>query len=73
MLNNWLLLGATFAVLFGTVYPTLSEAIGGARVVVDQKYFNAVMAPLGLALLALTGIGPLLPCATRLGKACGAR
>ena len=61
MLNNWLLLGATFAVLFGTVYPTLSEAIGGSRVVVDKSYFNTVMAPIGLALLALTGIGPLLP------------
>ena len=61
MLNNWLLLGATFAVLLGTVYPTLSEAIGGNRVVVEQPYFNAIMAPIGLALLALTGIGPLLP------------
>ena len=61
MLNNWLLLGATFAVLLGTVYPTLSEAIGGNRVVVEKPYFNAIMAPIGLALLALTGIGPLLP------------
>ena len=61
MLNNWLLLGATFAVLLGTVYPTLSEAIGGNRVVVEQPYFNSIMAPIGLALLALTGVGPLLP------------
>ena len=61
MLNNWLLLGATFAVLLGTVYPTLSEAINGNRVVVEQPYFNSIMAPIGLALLALTGIGPLLP------------
>ncbi|MBW3635974.1 MAG: cytochrome c biogenesis protein CcsA [Armatimonadetes bacterium] len=61
MLNNWLLLGATFAVLWGTVFPTLSEAIGGGRVTVGQEYFNRVMAPIGLLLLALTGIGPLLP------------
>ena len=61
MLNNWLLLGATFAVLLGTVYPTLTEAINGSRVVVEKPYFNAIMAPIGLALLALTGIGPLLP------------
>ena len=47
MLNNWLLLGATFAVLLGTVYPTLSEAINGNRVVVEQPYFNAIMAPIG--------------------------
>jgi cytochrome c-type biogenesis protein CcmF len=61
MLNNWLLLGATFAVLWGTVYPTLSEAIGSGRVAVGQDYFNRVMAPIGLLLLALTGIAPLLP------------
>ena len=61
MLNNWLLLGATFAVLWGTVFPTLSEALGNGRVVVGKEYFNAVMAPIGLLLLALTGVGPLLP------------
>jgi cytochrome c-type biogenesis protein CcmF len=60
MLNNWLLLGATVAVLWGTVYPTLSEAILGQRVVVGQEYFNRVMTPIGLALLALTGVAPLL-------------
>lgn len=60
MLNNWLLLGATFAVFWGTVFPTLSDALGNARVVVDRTYFDRVMAPLGLLLLALTGIGPLL-------------
>ena len=60
MLNNWLLLGATVAVLWGTVYPTLSEAILGKRVIVEQQYFNTVMAPIGLGLLALTGVAPLL-------------
>jgi cytochrome c-type biogenesis protein CcmF len=61
MLNNWLLLGATFAVLWGTVFPTLSEALGQGRVAVGPDYFNRVMAPLGLLLLALTGVAPLLP------------
>jgi cytochrome c-type biogenesis protein CcmF len=61
MLNNWLLLGATFAVLWGTVFPTLSEAIGTGRVAVGQDYFARVMAPIGLLLLALTGVAPLLP------------
>ncbi|BCM91625.1 cytochrome c-type biogenesis protein CcmF [Abditibacteriota bacterium] len=60
MLNNFLLLGCTLAVLLGTVYPTLSEAIGNERVNVSKDYFNSTMAPLGLLLLALTGIGPLL-------------
>ncbi len=60
MLNNWLLLGATFAVLWGTVFPTLSEAMGSGRVAVEQGYFNRIMAPIGLLLLALTGAAPLL-------------
>jgi cytochrome c-type biogenesis protein CcmF len=61
MLNNWLLLGATFAVLWGTVFPTLTEALGSGRVTVGQEYFSKVMAPIGLLLLALTGVAPLLP------------
>jgi len=60
MLNNYLLLGCTLAVLLGTIYPTLTQAFGSERVTVGKDYFNSVMAPLGLGLLALTGIGPLL-------------
>ena len=60
LLNNWLLLGATFAVLLGTVYPSIAEAVFGDSVTVGKPYFNGVMIPLGLVLLALAGIGPLL-------------
>jgi cytochrome c-type biogenesis protein CcmF len=60
LLNNWILMGATFAVLWGTVYPSISEAITGAQRSVGAPYFNKVMVPLGLILLALTGIGPLM-------------
>jgi cytochrome c-type biogenesis protein CcmF len=60
LLNNWILLGAAFAVLWGTVYPALSEAITGEQRSVGAPYFNRVMVPLGLVLLALTGIGPLM-------------
>jgi cytochrome c-type biogenesis protein CcmF len=70
MLNNWLLLGATFATLWGTVYPTLSEALGNGASVVGPDYFNRVMAPIGLGLLALTGVAPLLPCDARPGCRC---
>ncbi|HEX8833635.1 MAG TPA: heme lyase CcmF/NrfE family subunit [Abditibacteriaceae bacterium] len=60
LLNNWILLGAAFAVLWGTVFPSISEAITGNTVSVGKPYFNRVMIPLGLVLLALTGIGPLM-------------
>ncbi len=53
MLNNWILLGSAFAVLWGTIYPALREAVDGQSVSVGAPYFNKVMVPLGLLLLCL--------------------
>jgi cytochrome c-type biogenesis protein CcmF len=58
--NNLLFVVACFAVLWGTMYPVLSEAIQGEKAMVGPAWFNRVNVPIGLALLALTGIGPLL-------------
>jgi len=58
--NNWILLVAAILVLFGTMFPTMSEALTGNRLTVGPPFFNRWMAPLGLVLLALTGIAPLL-------------
>lgn len=60
LLNNWILLFTAFFVLFATMYPTLSEAIRGERLTVGPPFFNKWMVPIGLALLLLTGIGPLI-------------
>src|SRR5207237_2007489 len=60
MVNNWILLFAALFVLFGTMFPTLSEAVTGERLTVAGAFFNKWMAPVGLVLLLLTGIGPLL-------------
>src|SRR5258705_52372 len=60
MLNNWILLFSAFFVLFGTMFPTLSEAVTGTRLTVAAPFFNKWMAPIGLILLFLTGVGPLL-------------
>jgi cytochrome c-type biogenesis protein CcmF len=60
LFNNLLFVLACFAVLFGTIYPVLSEAIQGEKTAVTAPWFNQVNIPIGLALLALTGIGPLL-------------
>src|SRR5438874_6348558 len=59
MVNNWILLFAALFVLFGTMFPTLSEAVTGERLTVAGAFFNKWMAPVGLVLLLLTGIGPL--------------
>src|SRR6478736_3603096 len=60
LVNNWILLFAAMFVLFGTMFPTLSEAITGQRLTVAAPFFNKWMAPVGLILLMLTGVGPLL-------------
>jgi cytochrome c-type biogenesis protein CcmF len=58
--NNWILLFSAFFVLFATMFPTLSEAVRGERITVSAPFFNRWMTPIGLAMLILTGIGPLL-------------
>tara|TARA_Y100000588_G_scaffold373868_1_gene448222 strand:+ start:7806 stop:9824 length:2019 start_codon:yes stop_codon:yes gene_type:complete len=60
LLNNLLFLGATFAVLWGTMFPVLSEAVTGSKITVGPPFFNTVMIPIGLVLMFLTGVGPLL-------------
>ncbi len=58
--NNLLLVGIAFSVLWGTLFPILSEWVRGSKITVGPPFFNAVNVPLGLLLLALTGIGPLI-------------
>ncbi|HEX9580753.1 MAG TPA: heme lyase CcmF/NrfE family subunit [Gemmatimonadales bacterium] len=58
--NNLLLVGIAFSVLWGTLFPILSEWVRGTKVTVGPPFFNQVNIPLGLALLAVTGIGPLI-------------
>ncbi|MBA2312274.1 MAG: heme lyase CcmF/NrfE family subunit [Actinobacteria bacterium] len=58
--NNVLFVAAGFAVLWGTVYPIVNEAFSGVRLSVGPPFFNRVFAPIGLALVALAGIGPLI-------------
>jgi cytochrome c-type biogenesis protein CcmF len=58
--NNLLLVGMAFSVLWGTLFPILSEWVRGTKVTVGPPFFNQVNVPIGLALLALTGIGPLI-------------
>ncbi len=58
--NNVLLVGIAFSVLWGTLFPILSEAVRGTKITVGAPFFNAVNVPLGLLLFALTGIGPLI-------------
>ena len=60
LFNNLILLAACFAVLWGTLFPVLSEWVEGSKISVGPPFFNKVMIPIALFLLLLTGVGPLL-------------
>ncbi len=58
--NNLILVGIAFSVLWGTLFPIITEAVRGTKITVGPPFFNSVNIPLGLLLLLLTGIGPLI-------------
>ncbi|MFQ5676246.1 MAG: heme lyase CcmF/NrfE family subunit, partial [bacterium] len=60
LFNNLFLVGMTFAIFWGTIFPIVSEAVRGVKITVGPPFFNQVNVPIGLALLALTGICPLI-------------
>jgi len=58
--NNVLFVVAAFTVLWGTIYPIVAEALWGTRLSVGPPFFNRVFVPIALALLVLSGVGPLI-------------
>jgi cytochrome c-type biogenesis protein CcmF len=60
LMNNLLFVAAMFAVLWGTMFPLISEGISGHKITVGPPFFNRVNIPIGLLLLALLGIGPVI-------------
>ncbi len=60
LFNNIIFLAACFTILWGTLYPVLSEYVQGNRVTVGAPWYNRIAIPIGLGLLALMGLGPLL-------------
>lgn len=60
LLNNLILIGAAFAVFWGTVFPIISEAVRGVKITVGAPFFNQVSLPIFLTLLAVMGVCPLI-------------
>jgi cytochrome c-type biogenesis protein CcmF len=58
--NNLLLLALCLAILWGVVYPLISEALRGEAVVLGRSYYDFFLRAFGLPLLLLMGIGPLI-------------
>jgi cytochrome c-type biogenesis protein CcmF len=60
LLNNILLFGATLIVLFGTLFPAISEAVRGVRVELGASFFNRADGPVFVAIVLLIGICTLI-------------
>jgi cytochrome c-type biogenesis protein CcmF len=71
--TNVLLVGMTLLTLVGTIFPLISSVFASQDVTVGPKYYNKVVAPLGLVLVALMALGPMLTygsqAAVRFGRA----
>jgi len=60
LFNNLLFLVACIAVLSGTLFPVFTDWFTPSRISVGAPFFNKIMIPIGLAIMFLTGVGPLL-------------
>jgi len=60
LFNNLILLASCFAVLWGTLFPVIMEAVTGEKETIDGPYYNKVNVPIALFLILLTGVGPLI-------------
>jgi cytochrome c-type biogenesis protein CcmF len=60
VVTNVLLLVMTAVVTVGTIFPVISSAFTGKSISVQQPFYNKVVVPMGVALMALMAIGPLL-------------
>ncbi len=58
--NNLLLVALCLTILWGVIFPMLSEAVRGEAVTVGAPYYNFFLRSFGLPLLILMGIGPLI-------------
>ena len=60
LLNNILLVTATFTILLGTMYPLFLDILGLEKISVGVPYYNAVFVPLMIPLILLVGYIPIL-------------
>ncbi|HEY7197607.1 MAG TPA: heme lyase CcmF/NrfE family subunit [Gaiellaceae bacterium] len=58
--NNLFLVALALTVLWGVVYPLVSEAVRGVAVTVGAPYYDFFAIAFGLPLVLLMGIGPLV-------------
>src|SRR5207247_2072502 len=58
--NNLLLVALCLTILWGTMWPVLTQAVGAEPSTASKPYYNFFLHSFGLPLLLLMGIGPLV-------------
>ena len=61
LLQNVVLVALAFVVWWGTFFPLISEIFTGTRASVGPPWFDKYIVPLAFVIVALAGIGPLVP------------
>ncbi len=61
LFNNIFLLTAAGTVFLGTLYPLAAEVVSGDRLTIAAPYFNLVVLPMMIAIIALMAFGPVVP------------
>ena len=61
LFQNVLFLIAAFITLWGSVFPVLASVINDTTVTVGEPFYNVVVGPVLLIILAVMGIGPFFP------------
>ena len=58
--NNLLLVALCLTILWGVIFPILTQAVGREQITVSGPYYNFFLRIFGIPLLLLMGIGPLV-------------
>jgi cytochrome c-type biogenesis protein CcmF len=61
LLNNLLFLALAFTIIWGVLFPIISEGFTGNKSVLGPPYFDKVTGPLFLGLMILMFVTPLIP------------
>jgi cytochrome c-type biogenesis protein CcmF len=60
LLTNVLLVGIAAVVVWGSIYPVVAQAVRGIKASVGPGFFQAIVTPIAVLLIAVVGICPLL-------------
>jgi cytochrome c-type biogenesis protein CcmF len=68
LVNNLLFVAMTIGVFWGTILPTVTEALNDSKMTVGAAFFNRMAVPIGIAIFLLTGLCALLSWGKTSGK-----